>query len=101
MKLSVKDRILFPSLYPQKGSLVEQLLIKDIDSKVSLKQKEITEIKLRDENGKITWEDKKAKVLDVSFTAPEVDFLKSQVDRLDSAKEITRDIIDLCTLIKG
>ena len=101
MKLSIKDRLLFASLYPQKGNLVEQILTKDINEKVSLKQKEVVDIGLKEKEGQITWSDKKDVVKEVDFTDAELDFLKSQVERLDEAKEITREITDLCIKIKG
>lgn len=105
MKLKVEDRISFKILYPAKGSMTDNILIKDINEKVEFGQEEIEKIDLRQERvseDMYTWKWTKEVDSDkeVEFSNLELSFLKDQVKRLDNAKEVTPQIIDVCIAIK-
>ena len=102
MKLTIKERLNFGALYPEKGNIVEQKLVRDIAEKIDISQKEMKEIGLRSlENGVLQWNDKKAKTRKVEFTEMEMDLLKKQVKELDEKKEITANILSICLLINA
>jgi len=104
MKLTFKDRVSISVLYPKSGSLVDQVMVKDISSKTDITQEEIKEVGMKSfmENGvpKTRWDNEKAKDKEVNFTEAELEFLRNQVEAKDKKKEITRDIIDLCLKLK-
>jgi len=100
MKLSVKERLTFASLYPQQGTLLEQLIVKDISEKVRIDTKEADKIGLKNQGNTLKWENKAAKEKEVEFTDAEVDFLANQITRLDRDRKISQNNLDLCIKIK-
>ena len=101
MKLSIKERLLFPQLYPAKASLTDQILVKDVRKKVELTQKDITEYEVKSTPQTITWNPNKVKSKNVTFTDAELDFLKKQIEAKDKENAITQEILDLCIKIKN
>lgn len=99
MLLSVKERLNFSVVYPEKGNIVEQRLVKDIADKIELSQKEMEEIELKAMGDRVQWNEEKAKDKEVEFTKMELDLLKRQVRELDGKKEITPNILSLCEKI--
>lgn len=100
LTLSIKDRVMMGSLYPQQSDLVTQVLVKDIDKKVSVNQQELKRIEFRTDPTGCKWNSKKARDIKVLFSEMELNFLKDQVTRLDKEKRITPDLVDLCLKIK-
>lgn len=103
LMLSVKDRIIFGDLFPEKGNLVSQLQVRDITEKIRLEAEERDAIGFHvAENGRgVTWDAKKAVDKAIPFSGAEIAFLKSQVDRLDREEKINPDILDLVLKIKA
>lgn len=97
MKLTIKDRIQLPSLFPQKGNLIEVQLIEDIAGKIKIDQKTIKEIGFVQEGTGYKWE--KEADIEVEFTALELEMLKTTVKDLDEKKEIDFSIGALCKKI--
>ena len=55
MNLTVKDRILLQEILPESGNMVEMILVKSIQQKVTIKAKEIDYYKIHvNENGNTT-----------------------------------------------
>jgi hypothetical protein len=104
MKLKLKDRIVFTQLFPQSGGMLEQLTARDIGKKTEITQEDIKEYEIRQETvGSevfTKWKVEKDVGKEIDFSEVELNFLKDQVDRLDKAKQITPDLLDLCLLIK-
>lgn len=101
INLTLKERINFGALYPQKGNIVEQKLIRDIAEKIEISQGEMKEIELRATGTQVQWNEKKAKDKKVEFTEMEMDLLKRQVRELDEKKEVTANILSLCLKINA
>jgi len=107
MKLSVKERLLAKELYPQQSSLINQVMVKEIDDKIKLTEAEITKIgliELKDQNGNPTgsvqWGDDKEFSKTIKLTEAEMAFLKEQVDRVDKASLITVHMVTLCQKVR-
>lgn len=100
MKLSIKDRIIIPGLYPLQSNIIDQVLIKDIRIKTDLSQAEFKEINIKAADGKYTWDNKKGKDKEVTFTEAELNLLRTQIDKMDKEKKITQEILSLCLRIK-
>jgi len=101
MKLTVKDRIHFPELYPQEGNIVTQLLVKDIQEKVNLTQEEDKAINMRQIGQSLFWDEDKEIDKDVEFTTTEIEFLKGRVEKLDSENKITLQILNISLLVQN
>ena len=101
MKLSVKERILLDRLYVQKGSMSEQIIMRDIKKKVDFTQPEIKKFNIVSNGNQITWDKEKVKSIEIDFSQAELELLKTQVTELDSKKEITNDILDVCIKVKN
>ena len=101
MKLSVKERLVLGALYPQKGNLLEQSIVKEITEKTTISEKESTNIKLQRTPTGFKWDKEKEKEIDVELSQVEADFLIDQVTRLDKEKAITQSLLDVCVKIKG
>lgn len=98
MKLSIKDRLMMPTFYPQKANIVEQVLVRDIKNKVELSQEEIKKYKIKvEKNGNITWD--KSEEVEIKFTKEELELLEGRVKVLDQDKLITQDLLGLCLKI--
>ena len=99
MKLTVKERIVFASLFPKNYNLVEGTLIKDIKKKVEMTQEELKDYEVKSLGNQITWNADKTKEKDIVFTDMEIDFLKERIKELDKEKKLSDDNIDLAQKI--
>lgn len=100
--LTVKDRLVVAFLFPIKSNIVGQVIARDIAKKLDVGDAEAKEIDLKKmPNGNFKWEGKKAKDNEYELTAPEVAFLKEQVARVDAAREVTSDTLEICQKVQG
>jgi len=95
MELTFKDRLVFGSLYPAKGSILIQTIVSDIQDKVSLSQDDMVKANLRLENKQYKWDTTKVKPIEVEFTHAELNFLKERVQELDKKEEVEFDCLAL------
>jgi len=100
--LTVKDRLLFFEFFPERSSLVNQMIVEDINEKIKIGADEKKTINLRPQGqGGLVWDEGKAKDIDIVFTGVEVDFLKSQIERLEKAMGFTLDMAKIARKIKA
>ncbi len=104
MRLTVKERLGFVELFPQRSDEMTQVLVRDINAKVRLSQKEMEQINLtREEVGegaRLNWNEKKEMEVDITFTSIELKFLKDQRERCDNEKIITQSMLSICLKIR-
>lgn len=100
LKLRVRDRLGMRKLFPQESNLVNQVLCRDIDGKISVNQKEMKELNMRVVGEAMTWEAGKDKGKFIEFTDAEVEFLKKQIDEVDKKSKISSDMVDVCLKIR-
>lgn len=101
MKLSIKDRLTIPSFLPEKGGYIEQIHVRSIRNKIDLTPKEIEEYDVKDDGDYVVWDVEIAQCLEIDFTQGEINVLGMVIDRMDKAKEITQDNLELCEEIKS
>ncbi len=102
LKLSVKDRLNLKGLFPPQNDILGQIMARDIDEKVQITQAEIEKIDLKQRpEGGLQWDKEKAKDKTIEFTGAELEFLRTQITRLDAAKQVTSDLLELCLKIRG
>lgn len=102
LKLSVLDRVLFGNIMPERATILDQIIIKDLLEKVQFSESEKDKLKVKPRpNGKgLTWEVDVVKDKVFMFTNPEIDYLQKQIKRLDSKAEVTQDNLELCQKIQ-
>ena len=99
--LTVKDRLLIPQLFPERSNLITQVLARDIGEKVQFNQPEMKDINLRQEpNGMMRWDSKNEKVMGITFTEAELNFLKEQIKRVDGEGGFTSELAQVAQKIK-
>ena len=101
MILTIKDRIVMPELFPERGGMLEMILVKSIADKVALTSKEITDFSIVQEGDSIKWNQSKDTGVEIEFEKSEIELLKKQVQEMDDNKNITMRTFDLCMKIKG
>ena len=100
MKMSIKDRLVLPVLFPEKSDLQSQIIVKDIMKKNNISKDEADEICLETVNSGFKWQDEKAKDKEIDFNELEIRLLKKQVKFLDESNLITFQILELCLKIQ-
>ncbi len=99
IELDVMNVLSLPVLLPQKGTIIEQTIVKDITKKTNLTQEEIVKVGLKPTQTGMQWKDKEYKKI-VELTVPEIRLLQKQVDEFDKKGEITQSTLNLCNKIK-
>lgn len=90
-----------PELFPERGGMLEMILVKSIADKVALTSKEITDFSIVQEGDSIKWNQSKDTGVEIDFEKSEIELLKKQVQEMDDNKNITMRTFDLCMKIKG
>lgn len=101
MKLTVKDRISMPYLFPQSHNIVTMLAVKELYNKIRLTQDDVKRVKLVVNEGKVSWDEKNEFEIEVSFNNLELNLLKERVEVLDKQKAVNDDVLDLCVKIRA
>jgi hypothetical protein len=107
MTFSVRDRLIFGSVFPEQGNLLEMKIVKAIERKIELGAEELGALNYRDiidpktgqPSGRVKWEAKKEKPLTVSLSGIEIDFLKKVINRLSGENKIRQDFAELAIKI--
>lgn len=89
MELNIINRLQLVGVLPSEGDFLTLTVKKDILQKINLTQEEIEEWEVKPkENGRIEWNTKKAKEIDVVFSAPEGELIKSALVKLNNEKKL-------------
>jgi uncharacterized membrane protein YgaE (UPF0421/DUF939 family) len=105
--LSVKERIIFRGILPERFGYQDGILIEDIEKKVNLNQDELKKINFREVLGpqgevqSVHWNEKKEVVKNIEFTRLEMELLRKNIDRLDREQSIHRDMMSLAKKIRS
>ena len=100
MKLTVKERLVLGKLYPQKASLTEQIIVREISNKVKLTSKDYDDFDIKENGNQYFWNKKQDTNREINFNDAEINLLKELVEQKSNAKEISQDMLDLCIKIK-
>jgi len=100
MKLTVADRLQLPSLFPKNGDLLTLGIVKSIEDKIRISPNEIEKLEMRINGSHYQWNTNKDFDLFVKFEKAEIDLLKSEVNKLDSGKQLTMAQYDIAKKIK-
>lgn len=102
LKLSFSERMFhFGSIFPEQADILTRIVSRDISNKIVLTQIELEKFApKRLEKGGFEWSEKKNKTKVISFTKPEMSFLKDRVSELDKQKKITQGFLDIALKIQ-
>jgi len=102
LTLSVLERLQLPELLPKAGKIIEMELARSIIEKVQLGAAEIGEYGLRDTpDGRITWDQNKAKDKEVMLEESEVKMLQGTISAMDKEGRITLESLMLVKKLLG
>lgn len=103
MTLSLRDRLILPSILPTEGSFTKIVIKNDILDKVKITQEEITEfeIKSNEENNSVNWNQTKEKPLDVSFSGLESNLIKECLENLSNEEKLNDETFSLYKLFNN
>ena len=100
VKLSVKDRLIFPGLLPKQGSMIGLEIVSNIRDKLKFTPKEIELLKFSDRpDGGVSWSPGLEKPFEVEFEKSEIKLIKQGIAQLDKAELISSEQYDLCKRI--
>jgi hypothetical protein len=100
ISLGVKERILLAAFFPEKSSMREMRIAREIGLKVAFSPEEREDIELKTEGGQIRWKAEKGLPREIELNDDEREFLKRQITRLDSEEAYTADLLGLAERIK-
>ena len=100
IKLTVKDRLIFPGLLPKQGSMIGLEIASNIRDKLKFTPKEIERLQFSDRpDGGVAWKPGVEKPFEIEFEKTEITLIKKGIAQLDKAEQITSDQYDLCKRI--
>lgn len=100
LKLSYGDRINFTALYPEGTDIMTGIIFKDVKNKITLSQSEGEKLDAKRVDNRWEWQKKNDKVKSISFTKPEMKFLKDRVAELDKQKKIPPYLLEVVLKIQ-
>lgn len=93
MKWTIKDKILLGGILPKEGTLLTQVLCRDIKEKLTLTPDEVKDSGLESKEDRTTWN--KNIEVKIQFTTDELDLLKSSAAQIDKDNQVNDDNLDL------
>lgn len=91
--LSIKERLILPSIFPKESDIMTMTIVEDINSKIKLSQSELTDINFKTENNSYIWD--KELEFEVTLSDAEVKVIKESLKKLDEEKKITSDVLSI------
>ena len=101
MKMTIKERMTFGELLPDKGNIVTLTIAQDIKKKTEITQEDIKTYDIVSDEKGVKWNADVVQEKEVKFSGLELDFLKEQVAALDKKSEIPSRLFDVCVKIKA
>lgn len=102
MELHIKDRLLIPSLFPERNSFMEYNIKKSIIKKIAISEKDKEEYNITEnaEQKRIEWDMKKdfETPLVVEFTKEELEYMKKSCENM-SEQDMPDDIWNIAERI--
>lgn len=93
MKVTIKERLVLPNVFPQHSDIITLWLCKEIGAKVQLTPEERERVRLRVENERLVWDGEAS--IDVDFTRPEMKLVADALVTMNTEKKLTVDHLEL------
>lgn len=95
MLLTVKERLLLLGCLPPRGDITTIKLVNDLTNEVGLSEKEHKIYDVKNVDGRVTWDDKKAKPKNIELGTVIRDVIRGALKDMDKKKALTADHIPL------
>jgi hypothetical protein len=96
LNLTIKERLLFPVLFPEKADKLTQIICDGIEKKVGITAEEVEKYKIESIPNGWKWDGKfDEETFPVELSESEAAVLKDQSRRLDLERSITRQMLCL------
>jgi hypothetical protein len=96
VNLTIKERILLPSLFPQRSNKLTLIVCENIEEKVVFSTEEVEKYGITAIPNGWKWDDQfDGEICSIEFSEEEISVLKDQSQRLDREKGITRPVLSL------
>lgn len=98
-KLGVKERLLIGGLLPDRGSIADLRILRELENEISFSQDEHQQLNIKNSGGLMTWNDKgdtdkKA----IQFCDRAVALISEKLKELDKQGQLHKDFIDIWTM---
>ena len=95
-ELGVKERLLIGSLLPERGSIADLRILRELETEISFSQEEHKRLKIRNVSGVMTWEDKGEQAKKpVQFCDRCQELIADKLKELDKQGQLHKDYIDI------
>ncbi len=99
-ELTIKDRFALVGILPKQGDIISMMMIQDLGIKMAMTQSEKDKYNLRKSPGG-GWEwDLPGKHRTFTFSAAEMELIRTQITDLDKQKKVSIDLLDFCILMR-
>jgi len=95
VSLSAYDRFVLPTVLPEKGAILTQLTVRDINKKCAITVEEAKAFE-----GKKVGETVDIAMKEIEFTEGEWGIIKSALDAKEKASEITQHTLNLAIVVR-
>lgn len=99
MILNLRERIIMPEIFPEKGSMSEQIMLEEILKLIQITEEEQNEYNIKYKDGRIVWNENLDTNKEFDFTESQLSLLRTTCIKLDQEKQITRRILPICKKI--
>lgn len=95
MKLTLKDRIILPNIFPKEGKFETLIIIADIQKKITITQEEIEKYEISSEGSSIKWNEKGVKAeFEIDISESEKNALGDILKKLSDESKLSVDFVE-------
>lgn len=96
LQLTIKERLLFPVLFPERADKLTQIICDDIEKKIGITAEEVEKYKIEAIPNGWKWDSAfDEETFPIELSESEATVLKDQSRRLDQERAITRQTLSL------
>ena len=95
MKLKILERLTLQGLIPKEGTYVTYGIIKQMKTELSFTEKEIKDCKITQTGDRITWDDKKDKLVEIEIPETISSMVVLALEKLDKDGKLNDNNISL------
>lgn len=93
MKLTIRDRLTIPSLFPETSNRITLSILSDIQKKISFNSAEKLSYCIKEKvspegNVMVNWKDGDYEPIEIAFTDSELSIIRSCIELLDGSKKL-------------
>jgi len=95
MKLQVVDRITLLNILPEKGDFLTLKIVRKLREELSFSEDEIKILSLKSDGGRVTWDQTKDSMKDVTIGERATDLIVETLKKLNEKKELNQQLFGL------